>query len=96
MSKVEDFLNQADEAAIVEAICLAEKATSGEIRVHIEKTASKAAYERVKGQRYGAAEKRELQQLVERATGCRVYAHRALGFRVVAVWSPIPRDRAHT
>lgn len=46
MSKVEDFLTKDDEAAIVEAIRLAEKATSGEIRVHIEKTASKAAYER--------------------------------------------------
>ncbi len=30
----------------------------------------------------------ELQTLVERATGCRVRAHRAPGFRVVAVWSP--------
>ncbi len=30
----------------------------------------------------------ELQLLVERATGCPVRAHRAPGFRVVAVWSP--------
>ena len=33
----------------------------------------------------------ELQRLVERATGCRALAHRALGFRVVAVWSPLRR-----
>jgi SAM-dependent methyltransferase len=33
----------------------------------------------------------ELQSLVERATGCRVRAYRAPGFRVVAVWSPRPR-----
>ena len=38
----------------------------------------------------------ELQRLVERATGCRAQAHRALGFRVVAVWSPSHRDIAHT
>lgn len=36
MSKVEDFLNKEEEAAIVEAIRLAEKNTSGEIRVHLE------------------------------------------------------------
>ncbi len=30
----------------------------------------------------------ELQDLVERATGCAVRTHRAPGFRVVAVWSP--------
>jgi SAM-dependent methyltransferase len=38
----------------------------------------------------------ELQRLVEGATGCRAHAHRALGFRVVAVWSPSQRDIAHT
>ena len=38
MSKVEDFLTKQDEEEIVEAIRKAEKATSGEIRVHIEKT----------------------------------------------------------
>ncbi|WP_010231312.1 TPM domain-containing protein [Gillisia marina] len=38
MSKVEDFLTKQEEEEIVEAIRLAEKATSGEIRVHIEKT----------------------------------------------------------
>ncbi|QJR34235.1 methyltransferase domain-containing protein [Gemmatimonas groenlandica] len=31
----------------------------------------------------------ELQRLVERATGCPVRTGRALGFRVVAVWSPL-------
>lgn len=38
MSKVEDFLTAEDESAIVEAIRIAEKQTSGELRVHIEKT----------------------------------------------------------
>lgn len=33
----------------------------------------------------------ELQALVERATGCVVQAHRAPGFRVVAVWAPSRR-----
>ena len=37
MSKVEDFLTKAEEQEIVEAIGKAEKDTSGEIRVHIEK-----------------------------------------------------------
>lgn len=37
MSKVEDFLTTAEEQEIVEAIGIAEKNTSGEIRVHIEK-----------------------------------------------------------
>jgi uncharacterized membrane protein len=37
MSKVEDFLTKAEEQEIVEAIGIAEKNTSGEIRVHIEK-----------------------------------------------------------
>ncbi|OOV20272.1 TPM domain-containing protein [Flavobacterium sp. LM4] len=46
MSKVEDFLSKEDEQAIVEAICLAEKNTSGEIRVHIEKTTSKVPFDR--------------------------------------------------
>lgn len=36
MSKVEDFLNKEEETAIVEAIRVAEKNTSGEIRVHLE------------------------------------------------------------
>jgi uncharacterized membrane protein len=46
MSKVEDFLTQEEEQAIVEAIRVAEKNTSGEIRVHIEKTTSMDPYER--------------------------------------------------
>jgi uncharacterized membrane protein len=46
MSKVEDFLTPEEEQAVVEAIRLAEKETSGEIRVHIEKTTSIAAYDR--------------------------------------------------
>ncbi len=37
MSKVEDFLTQEEEQEIVQAICVAEKNTSGEIRVHLEK-----------------------------------------------------------
>ncbi len=36
MSKVEDFLTQEEEAAVVEAIRIAEQNTSGEIRVHLE------------------------------------------------------------
>ena len=37
MSKVEDFLTKSEEQEIVDAIGVAEKNTSGEIRVHIEK-----------------------------------------------------------
>lgn len=36
MSKVEDFLTAVDEQEIIQAIAMAEKNTSGEIRVHIE------------------------------------------------------------
>jgi len=46
MSKVEDFLTTEEEGAIVEAIRMAEKETSGEIRVHIEKTTSKVHFDR--------------------------------------------------
>jgi len=46
MSKVEDFLTTAEEQEIVQAIGLAEKNTSGEIRVHIEKETSIAAIDR--------------------------------------------------
>ena len=46
MSKVESFLTQEEEQAIVEAIRVAEKNTSGEIRVHIEKTTSLDAFDR--------------------------------------------------
>ena len=46
MSKVDHFLTKEDEQAIVEAIRMAEKNTSGESRVHIEKTTSIDAYDR--------------------------------------------------
>lgn len=46
MSKVEDFLSHQDEAEIVKAISLAEKNTSGEIRVHIEDHTEKPPLER--------------------------------------------------
>lgn len=46
MSKVEDFLTNAEEKEVVEAIRLAEKNTSGEIRVHIEKKTAIAPLER--------------------------------------------------
>lgn len=48
MSKVEDFLTKEEEQEIVEAIRIAEKNTSGEIRVHIEKTTSLDAYDRAR------------------------------------------------
>jgi len=38
MSKVEDFLSKKDEEEIIEAIRTAESNTSGEVRVHLEKT----------------------------------------------------------
>ncbi len=38
MSKVEDFLSAQDEKEVIEAIRTAESETSGEIRVHIEKS----------------------------------------------------------
>lgn len=38
MSKIEDFLSASEEQEIIEAIRLAELNTSGEIRVHIEKS----------------------------------------------------------
>jgi uncharacterized membrane protein len=46
MSKIEDFLTKEEEQEIVEAIRLAEKETSGEIRIHIEKTTSIAPFDR--------------------------------------------------
>lgn len=46
MSKVEDFLTEKEEQEIVQAIQMAEKSTSGEIRVHIEKTTSIDAFDR--------------------------------------------------
>lgn len=48
MSKVEDFLTAAEEQTIINAIRKAEKDTSGEIRVHLEKSATKDALERAK------------------------------------------------
>lgn len=48
MSNVEDFLTPEEEQEIVEAIRIAEKNTSGEIRVHIEKTTSLDAFDRAK------------------------------------------------
>jgi uncharacterized membrane protein len=46
MSKVENFLTSEEEQEIVAAIGVAEKNTSGEIRVHIEKETSVAAIDR--------------------------------------------------
>lgn len=46
MSKVEEFLTPDEEKQVVEAIRTAEKNTSGEIRVHIEKTSKLDVYER--------------------------------------------------
>ena len=46
MSKVEDFLTKEEEQDIVAAIRMAEKETSGEIRIHIEKTTSKVPFDR--------------------------------------------------
>ncbi|ESU29343.1 hypothetical protein FLJC2902T_07400 [Flavobacterium limnosediminis JC2902] len=48
MSLTEDFLTPEDEKEIVHAISLAEKNTSGEIRVHIEAHAEKPPIERAK------------------------------------------------
>lgn len=38
MSKVENFLSKKDEEEVIEAIRTAEKTTSGEIRVHLERS----------------------------------------------------------
>jgi len=46
MSKVEDFLSKEEEQEIIEAIRTAELNTSGEIRVHIEKTSKIDAFNR--------------------------------------------------
>jgi uncharacterized membrane protein len=46
MSKIEDFLTVDQEQEIIEAIRIAEQNTSGEIRVHIEKTSKKDAFKR--------------------------------------------------
>ncbi len=46
MSKVEEFLSPEEEQEIISAIRIAEKNTSGEIRVHIESSSEKDHYER--------------------------------------------------
>jgi len=46
MSHVEDFLTAEEEKEIIDAIQEAEKSTSGEIRVHIEKSSHKKCLER--------------------------------------------------
>ena len=46
MSKIEDFLTAQEELDIVEAIRTAEKNTSGEIRVHLEKSSKKDVFDR--------------------------------------------------
>ena len=46
MSKVEDFLTKEEEQEIIAAIRTAESNTSGEIRVHIEKSAKTDAFNR--------------------------------------------------
>ncbi len=46
MSKIEAFLSTSEEQDIVEAIRLAELNTSGEIRVHIEKTSKNDIFSR--------------------------------------------------
>ncbi len=46
MSKVEEFLTKEEEQEIISAIRIAEKNTSGEIRVHIESKANLEHYER--------------------------------------------------
>jgi uncharacterized membrane protein len=46
MSKVEDFLTAKQEQAIIETIQVSEKNTSGEIRVHIEKSTEKSPMDR--------------------------------------------------
>ncbi|ALJ06077.1 hypothetical protein APS56_13465 [Pseudalgibacter alginicilyticus] len=46
MSKIEDFLTAEEEQEIIEAIRIAEKNTSGEIRIHIEKTSKTDPFNR--------------------------------------------------
>lgn len=48
MSKTEDFLTPQEEQKIVTAIALAEKQTSGEIRVHLEEKSDLEPMERAK------------------------------------------------
>ena len=46
MSKIEAFLSQQEEQDIIKAIRKAEQSTSGEIRIHIEKSSNLDAFER--------------------------------------------------
>lgn len=46
MSEIEDFLSAEEEEEIIKAIRIAEQNTSGEIRVHIEKTSTTDAFNR--------------------------------------------------
>ena len=46
MSKAEDFLTKEEEQTLIAAIKTAEKNTSGEIRVHIEKSSDKPVMDR--------------------------------------------------
>lgn len=46
MSKIEAFLSAEEEQEIIKAIRTAEQNTSGEIRVHIEKSSTKDTFER--------------------------------------------------
>ncbi len=46
MSKVEDFLTLPEEQEIIDAIRDAEKNTSGEIRIHIERDSKRDVYDR--------------------------------------------------
>lgn len=46
MAKIEEFLTEQEEEEVVEAIREAEKKTSGEIRVHIEKTSKGDIWDR--------------------------------------------------
>ncbi len=48
MSKSEYFLSKQEEEDVINAIKIAEQNTSGEIRVHIEKSSKKDAFERAK------------------------------------------------
>jgi len=45
MSSIENFLTPAEEEGVIEAIRVAEQHTSGEIRVHIEKTCNTDVFE---------------------------------------------------
>jgi uncharacterized membrane protein len=46
MSKIEAFLSSEEEKEIIKTIRIAEQNTSGEIRIHIEKTSTANAFER--------------------------------------------------